>query len=167
MNRDNHILDGFSLMEVNIAVALVAVGLLAVFSLFPMGLRESNLSVADNHEAMFANHVLSCMESNAMQIKDWNRWSDPAMFKSLVVADVYPVDGVMSNTLMSSGTKFPLSDDSGKIIRYNLEILSLNGALPSFGQETYLLQLHVKSGRYGDFGAYKNTYLTAVTFMGE
>ena len=34
--------DGFSLVEVNLAVLLVSVGLLSLFMLFPLGLRESH-----------------------------------------------------------------------------------------------------------------------------
>ena len=66
---------GFSLIEVTIAILMVSVGLLTLFALFPLGLRESDMAIVDTHEAMFADSVLSALEGNAMGIKrplDWN-----------------------------------------------------------------------------------------------
>jgi prepilin-type N-terminal cleavage/methylation domain-containing protein len=181
MSRKNHNKShGFSLMEVNIAIALISVGLLAIFSLFPLGLRESNLSVSDNHEAMFANHVLSCMEANAMQISNWGNWSNFDTFKGLLVNGVYPVSSGAWTTSDrntkaridmgdggTAGVKFPESDkSSGKLIRYELKILNIDATPANSGQNMYLLQLRVMSGRYGEFHTYKNTYVTVVSFTG-
>ncbi len=172
MKNDHNNALGFSLMEVNIAIALISVGLLAIFSLFPLGLKESNLSVSDNHEAMFANHVLSCMESNAMQISNWSDWSDVDTFMKLIVKDVYPVKSNVSRTAMgggaSGGIAFPEFDTlSGKLIRYDLQVLKITGQPAVNDMKMYLLQLRVMSGKYGDFATFKNTYATVVTYTGS
>lgn len=166
---------GFSLMEVNIAVAMISVGLLAVFSLFPVGLRESSISVADNQEAMFANHVLSCLEGNAARIQDWAQWSDPIEFSRLIVSDVIPLSTRgLSVIAMGQGVPFPSTDDSGRLLRYNFSVLrwyKYNGVWRSGAaggsSDSYMLQLEVKSGIYGDFYDQKTTYVSIVTYMGE
>ena len=48
----------FTLMEVNLAVFIMAVGVLAMASLYPLGFRESQQSRDDVHAAITANEVL-------------------------------------------------------------------------------------------------------------
>jgi len=60
----------FSLIEVNMAVFVLAVGILALMSLFPAGLRESLQSRADLRQAMFADYALSVLAAKG---------SDPGM----------------------------------------------------------------------------------------
>ena len=71
---------GFTLMEVNIALLIMAVGLLGLFSLFPVGLRQSDAATSDTSEAAFADLVLNAMRSNAQMVTNWsggatNGWS--------------------------------------------------------------------------------------------
>jgi hypothetical protein len=49
---------GFSLIEVNMAVFVMAVGIVAMAALYPLGLRESIQSTADLRQSMFADVVL-------------------------------------------------------------------------------------------------------------
>lgn len=49
---------GFSLIEVNMAVFVVAVGIIVMAALYPLGLRESMQSTADLKQSMFADVVL-------------------------------------------------------------------------------------------------------------
>ena len=49
---------GFSLIEVNMAVFVMAVGIIAMAALYPLGLRESIQSTADLKQSMFADLVL-------------------------------------------------------------------------------------------------------------
>ena len=81
--------NGFSMMEVNLAVFVVGLGLLTLVSLFPLGLRESDIAITDTHEAMFADHLLSAMQGNASEITNWSalvpgqaKWSDMNSFVS-------------------------------------------------------------------------------------
>ncbi|OVE76980.1 hypothetical protein BVX97_00160 [bacterium E08(2017)] len=171
MKKKYRLREGFTLMEVNIAVAMVSVGLLAVFALFPLGLRESSLSVADNHEAMFANHVLSCVQANAMHITDWSVWSDDASFAFNATRDVDFLGSIAGNTVsdtaIDAGVDYPSGDPAGNKMRYELKFLSPNGGAPSAGQKTYMIQIKCRSDRYGDFNTFASTYVTYVTFLGE
>ncbi len=57
-NKRNRL--GFSLIEVTMAVGVLAVGALALIGLFPMGLNESVVAQSDMRQAMFNDLVLSC-----------------------------------------------------------------------------------------------------------
>jgi len=66
---------GFSLMEVNIAVFVMATGVLAIVGLFPLGMRESILSQMDFKRAMFADYVLNIAVAAACSTNvTWNEW---------------------------------------------------------------------------------------------
>ena len=58
-------------MEVNIALLIMAVGLLGVFSLFPLGLRQSDAATSDTTQAAFADQVLNAMRANASLVTNW------------------------------------------------------------------------------------------------
>ena len=60
---------GFSLIEVNLAVFVMAVGILALMGLFPTGLRESMQSRADLKQTMFADYALSILQANAACVR--------------------------------------------------------------------------------------------------
>jgi hypothetical protein len=52
-------------MEVNVALLVLAVGLIGLFSLFPVGLRQSDLATSDTAQAAFAETIFNAMRANA------------------------------------------------------------------------------------------------------
>lgn len=108
---------GFSLIEVNLAVLLIAVGLLTLFALFPLGLRESEMAVDDTQEAMFADSVLSAMEGNAMAIKEFSQWENLGAFCANVSFGVYPVNaGTWFNSEIGNVNQATNLGTSGSVI---------------------------------------------------
>jgi hypothetical protein len=71
---------GFSLIEVNMAILVVAGGLLTLFALFPAGLRMSTMSIADMRHSMFAAEAFARMQANAARIQSRDTWMDPRLF---------------------------------------------------------------------------------------
>jgi Tfp pilus assembly protein PilV len=69
---------GFSLVEVCLAVLVVGLGLLSVFSLFPTGLAASDAAVADTETGLFAEQVLNGIQSHT---NTWTDWQDPLNFE--------------------------------------------------------------------------------------
>ncbi len=67
---------GFTLMEVNLAVFIMAVGVLAMVGLYPLGFRESQQSEDDVASAVLADAVLNplvqALSSPYMKWSDWN-----------------------------------------------------------------------------------------------
>ncbi|MFZ4395995.1 MAG: type IV pilus modification PilV family protein [Kiritimatiellia bacterium] len=69
---------GFTLMEVNMALLIMAIGLLGLFSLFPVGMRQSAAASSDSTQAAFADLVLNAMRANAQMVTNWsgpNGWA--------------------------------------------------------------------------------------------
>lgn len=66
---------GFTLMEVNLAVFIMAVGVLAMVSLYPLGYRENQQSIDDVKAAAYAdavfNQISGVLSSRSLT---WNEW---------------------------------------------------------------------------------------------
>ncbi len=71
---------GFSLIEVALALMVVAVGLLAVFGVFPVSLRSSQMARSDLAESAFAASLLQTLGGNIRAIDDIAVWNDPKAF---------------------------------------------------------------------------------------
>lgn len=81
---------GYSLVEVTLALLVVAIGLTATFALFPEGLRATRAAVDDTEIAMFAEYVFTTLDLTAAK-KGGNYgsgWSinDTDDFKSLMLS---------------------------------------------------------------------------------
>jgi len=71
---------GFSLIEVNMAVFVLAIGILSMAVLYPLGLRESMQSQADLKQSMFADYILNvavaaASSTNISWKTEWSPWS--------------------------------------------------------------------------------------------
>ena len=68
--------NGFSLIEINMAIFVMAAGVLAIAALYPLGLRESILSQSDFKQVMFADYVLNIAVTAACSTNvTWSEWS--------------------------------------------------------------------------------------------
>lgn len=56
---------GFSLVEVTLALLVVAVGMTAAFALFPEAIRSTRAAVSNTETALFADYVFSTLELTA------------------------------------------------------------------------------------------------------
>jgi Tfp pilus assembly protein PilV len=67
----------FTLMEVNLAVFIMAVGVLAMASLYPLGFRESQQSRDDVRAAIVADEVLGKLTAALSSRNiEWKKWRD-------------------------------------------------------------------------------------------
>ena len=77
---------GFSLVEVTLALLVVAVGLTATFALFPEGLKATRAAVDDTEIGMFAEYVFTTMDLAAGKVgADWDV-IDTDEFRSLMLS---------------------------------------------------------------------------------
>ncbi len=99
---------GYSLVEVTLALLVVAVGLTATFALFPEGLRATRAAVDDTEIGMFAEYVFTTLDLTAGKNGgDYNRspgWNinDTDEFISLMLSSTAP------------DSKFQLRDGGGE-----------------------------------------------------
>ena len=71
---------GFSLIEVTLAILLASSGLLAIFALFPDSLRQSVMSDAELKQCTFASSLFEAMTANIKNIDNVEDWNNPAKF---------------------------------------------------------------------------------------
>ena len=77
---------GYSLVEVTLALLVVAIGLTATFALFPEGLKATRAAVDDTETAMFSEYVFTSLELAAgLYGSAWDI-DDAATFKSAALA---------------------------------------------------------------------------------
>ena len=148
---------GFSLVEVSLAILLIGIGLLTLFSLFPVALKESELAIEHTQEAMFADHVLSGIEGNAMGITSWTNWQAGIGF----VDDIYPIcTSGMVRDVHNRYVDFPEAGAGAdaRPVRYQVSITA--GAR---GRKS--VRLAVRSGRYGVF-TNAQVFNTELLYMG-
>jgi type IV pilus modification protein PilV len=111
---------GFTLVEVSLAVVVVGLGLLALFGLFPSGLRSGEDALADTRAALFASVVMDGMRANASTVSNWAEWNDAVGMTARMCTSV---DGV--GTLTAGGSIVTINDypiGSLQRIRYALTI---------------------------------------------
>ncbi len=104
---------GFSLIEINLAIFVVAAGMLTLFSLFPSGLKQINAAHESTQEALFGEYVLSAMRARAMTL-DATAW---VAITASAPAATFP--GFEFDTIVDS---FEFPAGSGQHMRYFLKL---------------------------------------------
>lgn len=126
---------GFSLVEVSLAIVLAAGGLLTVFSLFPMALRQGAGARADMVESAFAESFFTTVQANISVIDDIADWND---FDTFILKAVKGtgVDGVLGGGKGKSYTQAfnDLSEGNKEAIRK----LDLGDTIPGVGVLRYI-----------------------------
>jgi len=111
--------DGFSLVEVNLAVMLVALGLLVLFSLFPAGLSQGERAHTDTQAALFASFVMDTIRANASGMT-WAQWGgNENAFRTDVLNNTLGVVHTGKNAIAGAIT-FP--PGSGNHVKYMLAV---------------------------------------------
>ena len=150
---------GFSLIEVCLAVLVIGLGLLPVFSLLPSGLRSGEESTADTRCGLFAESVMNGLRGNAASITNWSDWTAQPVF----------LNKIAQNVLSSGGGRVPVQlnysivpiqfpDTGSEYLRYRLNV-SVNAAGTPFAR------LEVCEGQYGAFSPQAIAY-TEFVFRG-
>jgi len=119
---------GFSLVEVNIAILMIGLGMLVLFGLFPSGLREGENSITDTHCALFAKTVMEGLRAKAESMT-WEEWQDLDNFEltSTDLGNIAWGSGVPigHTTSVSGEVLFPPTsdpDDLSNRIRYMMTV---------------------------------------------
>jgi len=139
--------EGFSLVEVSLAILVVAVGILSAMALSPPGLDATREAVEDTHTALFAEEVLNGYRSLAEVLQNWT------------LLDTWPLVGpgegiwenyddltvIPDNTIRANVYQRINSDIVEYAVRYRLRIASL----PATNNDIKFVRLEVWNGEFG------------------
>ena len=136
----------FSLVEVTLALMVMAIGILSIMSLFPAGLDQNARSIADTHAAFFAEEVFGGLHARAetnwanlnqavLPIAAKGKWCQPDDLQT-----------VFTSTVLTNKYK-PVSapDFEDHALRYRL-VLTTNGLIKA-------ATLFVWPGEFGSISA--------------
>ena len=149
---------GFTLVEVALAVLAVGLGLMTIFALFPAGLQNASDDAADTRAALFAGTVFNGMRGSASAITNVAAW-DGSMSMS-----------VPGMTLKYDGTqdtiRYPPSapDLPENYIRYTLAVTPAAGTAGP--RPIYSATLTTCDGQWGVFTA-QNVFYTEFYYTGN
>lgn len=148
---------GFTLIEVALAVLAVGLGLMAIFALFPAGLQNAEDDATDTQAGLFADAVFSAIRGNAATITNASDWANN--FIPLVSA-VIPA-GVPSITFDGQVHGVPFNGGNAPIpyLRYRAQIT--NG----ISSRIYSATLQVCPGQDGLYTT-QNVFYTEFVYMG-
>lgn len=114
---------GFSLIEVNMAILIAAGGLLSLFTLFPVGLRQSEMSSEDLYQATYASSIFQMLAGNIATIYDVEDWNDVDTFWDIASTDTElpnklkkarPALNSIDSAISDSYLDFQLEGNSGE-----------------------------------------------------
>lgn len=115
---------GFSLMEVNMAVFVMAIGILSMVVLYPLGLRESTQGQADLKQSMFADYVLNQAVAAAAQTNiPWSQWQNVPLAEGNTIKLAGSVPAFIRNKLDLSA--YP---DMKEDVHYKIACCRVSGA---------------------------------------
>ena len=137
--------NGFSLIEVTLAILVVGLGLIALMALFPSGLDANKQAINDTRMALFAEDILNGFVAIA-EDKSWNdinsiqvpavaidMWNNPSSLS------VIPSSSVQTNVYLYSNPEI-----AAYAVRYRLEVGDLAG-----NSAIKYIRLTLWNGEYG------------------
>jgi hypothetical protein len=137
---------GYSLVEVTLALLVVAIGLVATFGLFPEGLRATRAAVDDTEIALFSEYVFTTLELTAGYYGSTWTIADAVDFKSPALSSNAPPD------------KFRLEEGKQAVFYWIPDYYGLaNGdyaasGLQDFWTSAFTYQLDIINGSWKNLG---------------
>jgi len=162
---------GFTLIEINLVLLIVGIGLVALLGLFPVGLRQAGLATGDTVQAVFADQVLNTLQAQASTITNWTEWTT---FQASVLQDakISTKRDPASGTHTLKANQDVKIDDylvDGNTIRYRLSFqpVALPEPLNSRGFGGRLMRAFIQVSERAESDLLNATvYCTDFVFMG-
>lgn len=150
---------GFTLIEINLTLLVIGVGLVALLGLFPVGLRQANLATADTAQSTFADHVFSVLRAEAVSITNWAEWAkfDTEVLKNARIGGQPVAKGAETTIPKYAGV-------AGNTMRYRLDLASVAEPV-DFGGRLWRATIRVMDREQGDLDT-SPLYSTDFVFMG-
>ena len=145
--------EGFNLIEVCLAIVVVAFGIITLVGLFPGGLRTVETADKDTRVSFFGSGAMNGIIANANTITNWADWNSDATFRSNVVAGLMPPVGY---ALTPTAIEYPTG--SPYYVRYTL---NFDTRVNTRGRE---ISMQVSPDQYGPWAP--TVFHTVVSFLG-
>ena len=160
----------FTLIEINITLLVLSVGMLGILGLFPVGLRQGSIAIDDTNQALFVDHVFGLLRSEAAAITDWDEWTK---LLTRVNANVY-VD--KNNRIRAFGISDKERDKErgdtindylvkGNVIRYRLTLYPVTEPI-DFEKKLWRASIRVLNRELGELDM-SPAYTTDFVFTGK
>ncbi len=135
----------FSLIEVNMALLVVSLGLAALLGLFPVALRESGLATADTAQALFATRLLNAIQANANTVTTWAEWRNPdvGVFVQGIMIDGAALKADNSKQIIENAHGV-----EGSVLCYRAEL----GFVADTGERLRYAAVRVTNNKHSDIG---------------
>jgi prepilin-type N-terminal cleavage/methylation domain-containing protein len=145
--------DGFTLVEIALALLVVAIGVVSIMGLFPAGLRANQKGIDETRIAMFAEDVLSGVKT-VIEETLWDQVENE--LTSTGLPSVAP-DLFANNTFHANGTRAihkysygaPGSTLDAGTVRYELDISRVELSPGVFSPNRYGITLQVWPNEFG------------------
>jgi len=125
---------GFSLIEVTLAIFVVGLGLLTLFSLFPAGLSQATTAQDDTQVALFAEYFFSEMRGRfTTAVQQQGNWERPGGWQ------IFQPQRLV---LTAAPQTFTWPTGSGRHVRYFVEIVEIP-------VDVWGVRLYVQAGEFG------------------
>lgn len=146
---------GFTLVEVALAILAIGLGVLVIFGLFPAGMQNADDDAADTKAGLFAEYAMSGVRGAASGLTNTTDWAAfQTKMSSMPGCPGVSADGVMHELLFPLGNE----DIPANRLRYILTTVALSPTL-------YSVTLQVCDGKYGGFTP-QNVFYTEFVYMG-
>lgn len=150
---------GFNLVEVCLAIVVVAFGIVTLLGLFSSGLRTIDTADNETRLTMFAGGVMNGILANAAGITNWSVWANDSAFSSAVCTDLIPTIPPVTPSWVSGGTVVEYPTGSTLYLRYKLSVTTLEFT------RGRAINLEVVPDRYGHW-TNPIVFHTIVSFLG-
>jgi prepilin-type N-terminal cleavage/methylation domain-containing protein len=153
---------GFTLVEVALAMLAVGLGLLCVFALFPAGLQNMVDDVADTRAGLFASVAFNGIRGSAATVTNATTWDAGCPDLPTLPGGVPLKMNTLDSVLWMKPATASASETHGYYIRYRLDVSTV-GAGP---RPIYAATLTTCDGQYGPFQT-QNVFYTEFYYTGN
>lgn len=157
---------GFSLVEIALAILVMAVGLLTVFAIFPAGLKQTQEAENDTRASMFAEYVLNSVHA-------YNNFTNLHEGAQITLSPIAPYMWNTQNSItidtngenLSGIVRYANSNIASRtvyeqyVVRYNLRIENVKAL------DLLRIQLNVFPQEFGTNGL--QSFYTEVPYKGQ
>lgn len=106
----------FNMIEVALALAIIAIGLSSVIVLFPIGFNANKTAIANNNIADISEFLMSHLRAGFMS--DWGALPTPTTTFSGSIASLYPSGGFADEPCVAGDSNWSLMTSTGSLRFY-------------------------------------------------